>query len=343
MPENAHAVAPALSPHVQLMQMALGPTVTQIVRAAAELCIADHLETPKTAEQVSADIGAHAPSLHRMMRTLSSLGILTQTDDGCFALTPVGEALKIGAPGDARSMILTLASDWWSRGLEQLPYSVRTGKSGFEKALGMPIFEWIGKDPERASMFSGTMVGVHGLEPVAVARALDFFVYKTIVDVGGATGNLLGTILAAHAGPRGILFDMPHVVRDAPALLQARGVGDRIAIQAGSFFENVPEGGDAYLLSHVIHDWSEEQCFSILRNCHRAMTPASKLLVIEMVLPPGDAPHPGKTLDMVMLVGPGGQERTAPEYEALLGKAGFRVTRVVPTESAVSVVEAVHA
>src|SRR5262249_7254070 len=133
---------------------------------------------------------------------------------------------------------------------------------------------------------------------------------------------------------------LPHVVRDAPALIQARGLTDRVKIEGGSFFEKVPSGGDAYLLSHVIHDWSEEQCLTILGNCRRAMNRSSRLLIIEMVLPPGNAPHPGKLLDMMMLVGPGGQERTEQEYGALLAKADLRLTRVVPTESPVSVVEA---
>jgi hypothetical protein len=138
-----------------------------------------------------------------------------------------------------------------------------------------------------------------------------------------------------------VLFDLPHGVVDAPALIQARGLSDRISIQTGSFFEGVPSGGDAYLLSHVIHDWTENQCLTILGNCRTAMSPAGKLLLVEMVIPEGNAPHPGKMLDMMMLVGPGGQERTEPEYRALLAKAGFRLTRVVPTASAVSVVEAV--
>jgi hypothetical protein len=136
---------------------------------------------------------------------------------------------------------------------------------------------------------------------------------------------------------------MPHVVRDAPALIQSRGLTDRIAITPGSFFESIPEGAEAYLMSHVIHDWPEEKCIQILGNCRRAMKPESKLLLIEMVLPEGATPHPGKVLDAVMLVGPGGQERTAAEYGTLLEKAGLRVTRVVPTMSPVSVVEAVPA
>jgi hypothetical protein len=204
----------------------------------------------------------------------------------------------------------------------------------------MPIFDWLGKHPQEASMFSEAMVGIHGAEPSAVAAAYDFSTLRTLVDVGGATGNLLTTILGRYPKSRGILYDLPHVVRDAPALIEARGLTDRVTIQPGSFFERVPTGGDAYLLSHVIHDWSEEQCLTILGNCRRAMSSDSRLLIIEMVLPPGNTPHPGKMLDMMMLVGPGGQERTEQEYGALLGKARLRLIRVVPTESPASVVEA---
>jgi hypothetical protein len=163
------------------------------------------------------------------------------------------------------------------------------------------------------------------------------------VDVGGASGHLLTTILGRYPALRGILFDLPHVVRDAPALIDARGLTDRVTIQAGSFFESVPGDGDAYLLSHIVHDWNEDQCLTILGNCRRAMPPDSRLLIIEMVLPAGDTPHPGKMLDLMMLIGSGGQERTEQEYGALLAKAGFRLTRVVPTASPVSVVEAVIA
>lgn len=173
-----------------------------------------------------------------------------------------------------------------------------------------------------------------------VAAACDFSPFGTIVDVGGATGNMLAAILSRYSEPRGVLFDLPHVVTAAPALLREHGVDARVPIQSGSFFESVPAGGDAYLLSHVIHDWSEKQCLTILGHCRRAMGPNGRLLLVEMVLPEGDAPHPGKILDIVMLVVPGARERTAAEYAPLLHQAGFRIARVVPTESAVSVVEA---
>ena len=159
------------------------------------------------------------------------------------------------------------------RGFGQLLYSVETGKSGFEKSLAMPIYDWLGKHPQEASMFSEAMVGIHGAEPAAVAAAYDLSGLTTIVDVGGATGHLMTTILNHNPGPRGILFDLPHVVRDAPQLIRGRGLAERVKIEAGNFFEGVPSGGDAYLLSHVIHAWSEEHCLAILGNCRRAMKP----------------------------------------------------------------------
>ena len=330
-----------LPPHAQIIQMAMGHWISRILHLTAELGLADRLAGgPKSAEELAGPAEVHAPSLYRFMRSLTNLGILTETADHRFALTPLGEALKTGAPGAARPSVLTIASDWWIRGFGELPYSVRTGSSGFEKYLGMPVFDWLGKNPESASLFSQTMIGFHGAEPAAVAAAYDFSKAGIVVDVGGASGHLLATLLERYPTPRGILFDLPHVVRDAPALLEARGLAGRVTIQAGSFFETVPEGGDVYILSHIIHDWSDQQCLAILGHCRKAMGPAARLLLIEMVLPEGDAPHPGKMLDLMMLVAPGGQERTEKEYAQLLGKAGLRLTRVVPTTTPVSVVEA---
>ena len=338
------ATMEAAPPHVQLVQMAMGHWISRIVYLAAQLGIADLLASgPKTADELAGPTKMHAPSLYRWMRSLANLGILTESPGRRFALTPLGEALKTGAPGSARASILTIASDWWLEGFAELPYSVETGKSGFEKSMGMPIFDWMAKHPEIASLFSETMIGFHGQEPAAVADTYDFSGLKTLVDVGGASGFLLATLLRRNPASRGILFDLPHVVRDAPPLLAAQGVAERVTIEAGSFFETVPAGGDAYLLSHIIHDWDEEKCLAILGHVRRAMNPKGRLLLIEMVLPADDTPHPGKMLDVMMLVGPGGQERTEPEYATLLGKAGFRLTRVVPTASAASVVEAVVA
>ena len=342
MSDGHQTQSQTLPPHVQLVNMARAFIASRVVYAAAKLGLADELQAgPLSAAELADRLHLHPPSLHRLMRTLAGLGILTERDEQRFALTPLGEALKTGAPGSARSSLLTLGSRWLLGAWEHIVYSVETGKTGMEKASGMGLFEYLAQHPEDASLFSETMVGIHGAEPAAVAAAYDFSDFKTVVDVGGANGNLLATILLHHAGPRGVLFDRPHVVSDAPALLAARGVSERVTIQAGNFFEMVPTGGDAYVLSHVIHDWDEDRCLTILGHCRKAMKPDGRLLLVEMVLPGGDAPHPGKILDMVMLVLAGGQERTEAEYAALLARASFRFTRVVPTKSAASIVEAV--
>lgn len=344
MSENQEPASQAVPPHAQLIQMGTASWVSGVVYAAAKLGLADHLATgPKSAVELAGPTRTHAPSLHRLMRTLASLGILTERDAQRFALTPLGEALKTGAPGSARATLLAFCGQWFWRGWEEITYSLETGKPGFDKALGMPLFEYLRQHPAEASYFSEAMVGFHGAEPPAVAAAYDFSGFKTVVDVGGATGNMLAAILSSHAGPRGVLFDRPHVVGDAPALLKARGVEDRVTIEAGDFFETVPSGGDAYVLSHIIHDWNEDQCLTILGHCRKVIKPDGRLLIVETVLPAGDTPHQGKIQDMVMLVFPGGQERTEAEYASLLGKVGFRLTRVVPTASVVSVVEAVPA
>jgi hypothetical protein len=344
MSSEMSAASNALPPHAQLIQMGAASWISAVVYAAAKLGLADHLaDGPKSALELAGTTHTHAPSLHRLMRTLASLGILTEQAAQRFALTRLGEALKSGAPGSARATLIAFCSPAFWHSWEEIVYSVETGKTGFEKAFGMPIFEYLAQHPEEASYFSEAMVGFHGAEPPAVAAAYDFSGFKTIVDVGGATGNMLAAILSQHPGPRGVLFDRPHVVRDAPPLLEARGVAERVTIEPGDFFERVPDGGDAYLLSHIIHDWNEDQCLRILGHCRNVIRPDGRLLIVETVLPVGDTPHQGKIQDMVMLVLPGGQERTEDEYDSLLGKAAFRLNRVVPTESVVSVVEALPA
>jgi hypothetical protein len=330
--------------HAQLIQMGSAYWASQMLLVAAQLSLADRLAGgARSAAELAQDLELHGTSMYRFMRSLAGMGLLTQVGDQTFALTALGEALKTDAPGSARASILTLAGHIGTKSWERLLYSLQTGKTGFEQAFGKPLFDYLAQNEDEASLFSETMVGFHGAEPAAVAAAYDFDELKSIVDVGGATGNLLVHILERHKRPRGVLFDLPHVVTDAPPLIRAHGLSDRISIESGSFWEAVPGGHDAYILSHVIHDWDEGQCQTILGNCRRAMGPRSRLLIVEMVLPDGDAPHPGKMLDMMMLVGPGGQERTAGEYATLLSRANFRLTRVVPTNSAVSVVEAAAA
>jgi hypothetical protein len=316
---------------------------SRIVLVAAQLGIADRLaDGARTADDLAQELALHPKALYRFMRTLAGMGILTELGPHAgFALTPLGEALKADAPGAARSAIVTLVGEISSPGWDELRYALKTGKTGFEKVFGVQRFAYIAAHPEWASLFNQTMVGLHGAEPPAIASAYDFSQFASIVDLGGASGNLLAHILAGHAKPRGVVFDLPHVIRDTSSSIGRHGLRDRITLEAGNFFESVPAGHDAYILSHIIHDWPENECATILENCRQAIDDHGKLLIIEMVLPEGDTPHPGKMLDIAMLVQQGGQERTAEEYRDLLGQAGFRMTKVFPTGSNASIVEAV--
>jgi hypothetical protein len=320
--------------------MATGFILSRLVYTAASLAIADHLAgSPKSAADLAAPTGCDAVALARFMRTLTNFGILTLSDDGRFSLTPLGEPLRSDVPGSIRSGILSMAGQWCWQAWEAFPSTVKTGQPAMDMVFGMPVFDWLAQHPDEARRFSETMVVVHGAEPPAVAAAYDFSSCEVIVDVGGASGNLLGHVLAAHAHPRGVLFDLPQAMTDAPARLQALGVAHRVTIQAGNAFESVPPGADAYLLSHVIHDWNEDKCLTILRNCRAAMTPTSRLLLIELVLREGNAPGFGSS-DMVMMTLTGGAERTAREFASLLSSAGLAMTRVLPTTTSASIVEA---
>ncbi len=331
----------SLPPHVQLIQMSIGAWLSRLVVAAANLNLADHLAAgPKPAAELAGPTHTDPRSLHRFMRTLASYGILAHGPNETFSLTPLGEALKSDAPGSARSTILAMAGPWAWKAWEEFQYSLETGHTAMQKAFGMPLFDYLAQNPGLAAQFSEAMNGIHGAEPPAVAAAYDFSSAETIVDVGGAIGNMLAHVLKRHPRPRGVLFDRPNVVTEAPAFLDSHGVAGRVTIERGDFFQSVPAGGDIYILSHIIHDWNEQQCLTILGHCRRAMKPGAKLLIVEFVLPEDGTPHFGKLVDMVMLAIPGGEERTAREYGALLAKAGFRMTRVVPTDSDVSIVEA---
>src|SRR3981081_2100093 len=341
MLEQLSAPVRAVPPQAQLIEMARGHQVSSMLRVAAQLKLADYLsEGPRTAEELAQSTATHAPSLYRFMRTAASLGLFTEDAAHRFSLAPLGEPLRSGIPGSVRTTILSLTGDLFGWAFTSLLVWVKRGKPSFEKEHGAPLFDWLASHPEEGAMFSDLMIGFHGPETGAVAAAYDFSGCETIADIGGATGHMLATIVGSCPGAKGILFDLPHNADGAATLIQARGMAERIRFEAGNFFESVPSGADVYMMSHIIHDWSEEQCLTILGNCRAAMSPKSRLLIIEMVIPPGNGAHPGKATDMVMLAVPGGQERTEQEYCALLAKAGFRLERVVPTESAASVVEA---
>ena len=335
-------MADQLPLHAQLINTGCAYWESMILYFAADLQLADRFnEGSRTSTELADELELHEPSLYRFMRTLAGMGLLTEVGERTFELTDLGRALQRHAPGAAYATIMTMTGPMVLRTWSHTIHSLKTGKSAFVVANEKPLFDYLADRPHMASLFSESMVGFHGAEPPAVAAAYDFNQFGSIVDCGGATGNMLIHILQKHDKPRGVLYDLPGVVKDAPDFIEKHGMGDRISIESGSFFDSVPAGHDAYIFSHIIHDWYPDQCQKILSNCRMAIKEGGKLLIVEMVLPEGDTPHPGKILDIMMLVGPGGQERTPSEYDTLLAGAGFKMTRVIPTESAVSIVEAV--
>jgi len=329
----------------KLMAMAIAHWEAELLLAAAEMSLADKFtgSEPRSAADLAGEYGMRHREFYRFMRALTGLGLFASVGTDNFRLTDLGAAMRTGAPGASRSAFIALVGDMVKPAWKEFDHGLFTGDTGFEKAHGMGLFQYLQHNPGMALFFSETMVGFHGREPPAVAEAYDFSGIGSLVDVGGASGNMLGHILSRHPNVKGTLYDLPHVVADAPPLLAAHGVADRVDIQSGSFFDSVPAGHDAYLLSHIIHDWDDGENATILKNVREAMKPDGKLLIVEMVLPETDEPHMGKMLDMMMLLVPGGEERTPSEYAQLLEPNGFKVNRVVPTNSSVSVVEAVRA
>jgi hypothetical protein len=327
------------SPQRLLGQMISGGWIAQAVHATAKLGIPDLLEAgARTAADLAQATGTHARSLFRLLRALASLGLFVEKPDGTFALTPVGFGLTSAAPGSQRALAI-MAGDEQHRAWGEILYSLRTGKPAFEHAHGKPLFAYLAEHPEQARTFDAAMTSAHGAETRAMLNAYDLSGVRTLVDVGGGNGSTLCGILARYPGLKGVLFDRPDVVERARANLEAAGLAGRCATAGGSFFESVPPGGDAYLLRHIIHDWDDAEALAILRNCRKVMAPGARLLVVESMIPPGNNPCFGKLLDLVMLVVPGGLERTEAEYRQLYKDAGFRLTRVVPTEQEVSVIE----
>jgi hypothetical protein len=259
--------------------MAWAHQLSALVRVAAHLRLADHLaDGPRNASELATMTDTHAPSLYRVMRTLASLGLFTEDEHHRFSQTLLSEPLRSGVPGSVRSSVLAVAGEMFHGPIGQLLYSVQTGKTTFDRIFGAGLFDWLSMHPEEAATFSELMIGFHGPETAAVAAAYDFSQFESIADIGGATGNMMTTVFGRHAGPSGIVFDLPHNAEGARTLIETRGLARRLRFEAGNFFKSIPEGFDAYLMSHIIHDWSEEQCLTILSNCKRAMKPSSRLL-----------------------------------------------------------------
>lgn len=329
------------SPTATLGSMMTGYWISQSIYVVAKLGIADLVASgPQTAEQLAAASDVLPRPLYRVLRALASVGVFREDADGRFALTPLAEPLRSDVPESQRAMAIMLGEEQfvcWSRVLE----TVRTGQSTFRKIYGEPIFDWFAKHPQQAAVFDQAMVSAHGRETHAIADAYDFAQLNVLADVGGGNGSVIRGILKRNPKLRGMLCDLPNVIERAKPLVAQDGLSDRLQTVPTDFFESIPPGADAYLMRHIIHDWYDDDCLAILRNIHRAMQGKGRLLVIDSVIRPGNDADFSKLLDLNMMVVPGGKERTEEEFGELFTQAGFRLTRIVPTASDVSIVEGV--
>lgn len=326
---------------IAMMELILDAWSAQAITAAAELGIADALAGGAlTADELATAVGADVDAVRRLLRALIGRGIFRQRRDGRYDLNPLADALRsdaeVSLAGMARLVGAPQQREHWS----ELTNAIRSGRSVVAELRGKPFFEYLAGEPELAQIFNNAMTSTSDLSIAPLVAAYDFSGHSTIVDVGGGHGRLLAAILNAAPHARGILFDQPQVVAGAAAELREHRVEDRVQVVEGSFFEDdIPGGGDAYVLKNIIHDWPDDAAIRILAGVRKAAAPGSHVLLLEQVIPDHDRDIPGKWIDLEMLVMVDGRERTESEYGRLLQQAGFTMTRVVETASPFGIVE----
>jgi hypothetical protein len=328
-----------LTPQEELSRLISGYQQSQAIHVAAKLKIADLLaDGPCTVDDLAEATGAHAPSLYRLLRTLAGMGIFVEDEERRFGLTPLAEPLRSDTPNSQWAYAVMMGEEHyhvWG----DLFFAVETGQNAFERIYGMPIFEFLSENPEKGRIFDAAMTSIHGRETLPLLDAYDFSDIELLADIGGGNGSVLTAVLQRYPQLRGLLFDLRPVIERSRWNLRGAGLVERCQLVTGDFFQAVPSGADAYLLRHIIHDWNDEKAVLILRNVRRAMKADGRLLVLETVLPPGNQPSPARFLDLTMMLLPGGQERTEEDYHRLFADAGFRLTRIIPTSSTISVIE----
>jgi SAM-dependent methyltransferase len=344
MCQNRTANPEGMSPARTLLDIVTSSWMSQAAYVAAELRIADFLaDGPRTSDDLAAATGTHGPSLHRLLRALTTLDICRERDDGSFEITPMGRLLGTDAPGSLRSWTI-----WWGSHLwpiwGNLLYSIKTGESARKLFMETNAFEQLERNRGMAATFNQALVECTRLICKDVVRVYDFSGLRRIMDVGGGYGELLACILKANPDASGVLFDLPHAVEGGRRHIEAAGLTSRCEFVEGSFFDSVPSGADVYLLKNVIHDWNDDRSRLILENCRSAMGEGGLLLLVEAVLPDrltvAAAHQAVAQSDLNMLVTLAGRERTEAEFRDLLASTGFRVTRILPAGATFSVIEA---
>ncbi|HET9015477.1 MAG TPA: methyltransferase [Thermomicrobiaceae bacterium] len=321
---------PGPSPQARLIEMMQRFRLPQAVIAATRLGIADHLASGScTAEDLAARTGTDPRAVAALLLALAGADVLTVDDSGRYALAPLGELLRAERVPSRRAQVLNFAQQYqlWGEGLE---YSLRTGRPAFEHVFGRAYFEYLERNPDQAAHWNASMEETAHELFAPLPGIYDFGRFSTVVDVGGGRGTLLATVLRSVPHLRGVLFDRPEVVADAPQVLEAAGVDGRVMVTPGDMFQTVPTGGDAYVLARVLWDWDDRAAGIILRRCRQAMPDRARLLVVEHVLPDGPR-HPATGLsDLNLLMTFGGRMRTESELGALLAATGFAVREIRP-------------
>ena len=343
MSTSAPPMPPQAAAAQLLTQLATGHIVASALQVVLRLGIPDALAGgPRTSAELADAAGVREDGLYRVLRALASVGVVFEAPTRRFALTEAGALLVSGAPGSMRDMALWVTSPFHFRVYAELMHSVKTGQPAAETVTRMPVFEYLQTQPELSEIFNDAMTNLSEVVVRTVLEVYDFSGIETLVDVAGGHGAVLTAILNAYPRMRGVLFDLEHVVAGAAPRIQAMGLTDRCTTQSGDFFTAVPAGGDAYIMKHIIHDWDDERALAILRNIRTAMGgKRGRVILLDSLLQPGNAPDFGKIIDLEMMVMPGGRERTADEFRVLFASAGFAMTRIISTQSPLSIIEAI--
>jgi SAM-dependent methyltransferase len=328
-----------LSPQAKILGITNQVPLARALAVVVELGIADRVAmAPQTATQLATDLGLNADAVYRLLRMLAAEGIFAENEGGLFEHTPSSAVLVTDAEGSLASLLRLPWQDViWATYL-QLPHTLVTGEPAFDKAHGQPFFDFLGANPEINALFDTAMALISGPEDAAVAAAMDFGRFKSVVDVGGGQGGLLAAILARHLDLVGVLFDQPQVLADSRYITGE--LVKRCKLVAGDFFDSLPQGHGAYVLKRIVHDWDDTAAVKLLSNCAAVLEPEGRLLIVEAILKPGNEADPVKSQDVGMMLLTQGRERTEVEYHRLLESAGLQLAAIHPTAAAVSILEA---
>ena len=344
MSDNNENNAAQMSPMETMLQMMSGLWVSRGIYIAAKLGIADYLKDgAKTAEELAPVTDAHADSLYRILRMLAMVGVFYQDGENRFGLTPLSETLLSDAPVSLRESAIIEMGEAHYEAWGNLLHTVKTGDIAFDSHFGMDIWKYFEQHPQNAETFNRYMANSSALMNEAIGKTDVFKDSRRVVDVGGGLGGMISAVLKANPQLEGVLFDAPTIVEKSKDFIAEKGLSQRCATIGGNFFEAVPPGGDTYTMRWIIHDWEDSKSIRILENIRRVMPAAGKLILAEAVVPANGEPHYSKFFDLIMLTITGGRERTESEYAALLDKAGFKLKRVIPTDTFLSIIEAVPA